>query len=89
MYYRFVAGEADKSRGLILAYQKPPSIVTFCYSATTASTSISTSHSGFTKLVTAMIVSTGRLSTQYFFLASMASFQVPISVRMTRVRTIS
>jgi hypothetical protein len=42
----------------------------YALSGTTASTSISTNHSGFTNRLIAMIVSTGRASTQYFFLAS-------------------
>ena len=58
-------------------------------SAITASTSISTSYSGFTKRVTAMIVSTGRESRQKSLRASMASFRLSMSVRITRVRTMS
>jgi len=61
----------------------------YASSGTTASTSISTNHSGFTNRLISMIVSTGRASTQYFFLASMASFQLLISVRMTLVLTMS
>ncbi len=55
----------------------------------TASTSISTNHSGFTNPFMAMMVSTGRASRQYFLRASIAAFQLSMSVKITLVRTMS